>query len=294
MTNRHGASQSYPVSVIICVRNRESVLAECLKSVNAAAPAEVIIVDGASTDRTVEVAAAAGYDAVSDGGAGLGAARQLGARIASNAYVAYVDSDVVLEPDTLATLLREAKRNDWDAVQARLLGLGSRPSYWQRAEAWRRSVQERPGAAAALGCQATLIRRDLLLDVAFDPAFTGAAEDGDFFFRARKAGAKIAFACDAIAYHDDRRDFWSFARQRIWHGRGLARIIVRHRLTFQSSAVRQADTAAMSVAHNLRYLPFMVVSVGCLVIGLTLELLRMGLDRRLVGTLRSTNASKRD
>lgn len=294
MTADSAGRPSVPISVIICVRNRESVLARCLEAVRAAAPSEVIVVDGASTDRTVEIAMDAGYQVVSDRGAGLGAARQLGAELATNSYVAYVDSDVVLEAETLATLLEEAEANGWDAVQARMLGFSDQPSYWQRGEAWRRSVQEPPGPAVALGCQATLIRRALVLRVAFDQAFSGAAEDGDFFFRARRAGARIAFGCDAVAYHDDRRGFWSFARQRIWHGRGIARVIIRHRLAFRSSASKQADRAAVGAARNLRYLPFMAASVSFLAIGLTVELVRVGLDRQLPGRLRATDAGTRN
>jgi glycosyltransferase involved in cell wall biosynthesis len=276
---------SVPLSVVICVRNRARVLGDCLRAVKAAAPAEVLIVDGASTDGTVAIATASGYRVVSDQGAGLGAARQLGAERASYPYVMYVDSDVILAPNTLKTLLDEAEANGWDALQAQMLGVSERPSYWQRGELWRRSVQDRPGPAAALGCLATLVRRELVCRVAFDPMFPGAAEDGDFFFRARKHGARIAISESAVAYHEDRRDFWSFARQRIWHGRGIARILVRHRGAFRRSATRRTNSARLGLTLNLRYLPFMVAGVGFLAIGLSAETLRIALDRKLAAAL---------
>jgi glycosyltransferase involved in cell wall biosynthesis len=275
-----------PVSVIICARNRESTLARCLQTVEATSPAEVIVIDGVSKDRTVEVAAAAGYRVVSDGGAGLGAARQLGAELATKPYVAFVDSDVSLAPGTLRILLDEAEENGWDAVQARILGPTNRQSYWQRGEQWRRMVQERPGPAAALGCLATVVRRDLIREVRFDPAFSGASEDGDFFFRAREAGATIGLSYRAVAYHEDRGGFWGFGRQRIWHGQGIARIMVRHRRPFRSSATTRMATVRHGISRDVRYLPFMAASVAFLSIGVAVESLRIAFDRRLAARLR--------
>jgi GT2 family glycosyltransferase len=286
MTQPSGVRRPVPVSVIVCVRNRDQALAHCLRALKTADPAEVIVVDGASTDRTVDVATAAGFRVVSDGGAGLGAARQLGAEVATNPYVAFVDSDVVLEPQTLELLQREAETNGWDAVQARMVGPQDRPSYWQRGEAWRRSVQDQAGIADAIGCLATLIRRDLVLEVGFDPAFSGAAEDGDFFFRARKAGARIAFSSSAVAHHDDRRGFLSFAKQRIWHGRGIARVLIRHRHAFRSSASSHGGSALINALRHPRYMLFMAVSVAFLAIGLAAEAVRIGVDRQLGVALR--------
>src|SRR5262249_54089494 len=151
-------------------RNREGVIARCLESVVAANPAEVIVVDGNSTDRTAEIARAAKVMVVSDQGAGLGAARQLGAQLAANEYVAFVDTDVVICPDTLRALVEEAREHGYDAVQAELRTLSGSPSYWQAAEAWRRKDRQRKGLASVLGCQTTLVRKELLMKVGFDPA----------------------------------------------------------------------------------------------------------------------------
>lgn len=266
-----------PVSVVVCARNRAAVIGRCLDSVIAARAAEVIVVDGMSSDRTVEIAAARGARAVSDGGAGLGAARQLGARLARFEQVVFVDTDAAVAADTLEALLEEAQANGYDAIQARLLPLAARPSYWQRGESWRRQLQERPGPASALGCQATLVRRRLVVDVGFDRLFEGAAEDGDFFFRSRAAGAKIAHSATAVAYHEDRRGLAAFVGQRIWHGRGLARMLVRHRGGYTSGAAEQASTVRVGARLNLRYAPFMLVSVAGLSIGMMLEALTIAL-----------------
>jgi glycosyltransferase involved in cell wall biosynthesis len=276
-----------PVSVVVCVRNRAAVLARCLDSIEQARPAEILVVDGRSTDGTAAIARARGIRVVDDGGAGLGAARQIGAESARYDWIAFVDSDTVIRTDTLADLYREAQVGEYAAVQARLHTLSERPTYWQRAEAWRRSVQEHPGAAAALGCQATLIRRDIILRVGFDPAFSGAAEDGDFFFRVRATGATVGHAAEALAFHDDRRSVVEFARQRVWHGRGLARMAFRHRGRYAADASGQSTIARRGVGARAAYAPFMLASVLCLAFGMTVELINLSFHADLRAQLRS-------
>ena len=126
-----------PVTVVICSRNRGSVIGRCLDSVIHANPAEILVVDGNSTDGTVAVAHAKGVRVISDNGAGFGAARQLGAYIARNEYVVFVDTDVVVEPETLQQLYDEAYEEGYDALEAELHTWSDHPTYWQEAERWR-------------------------------------------------------------------------------------------------------------------------------------------------------------
>ena len=46
-----------PISVVVCTKNEEARLEDCLRSVVANHPDEIIVVDGGSTDRTLEIAA---------------------------------------------------------------------------------------------------------------------------------------------------------------------------------------------------------------------------------------------
>src|SRR5688572_9652945 len=92
------------ISVVICARNRASVIQRSLEAVQGESPREIIVVDGRSTDGTREVAARFADRVLSDEGRGLSAARQLGAEAATGLYVAYVDTDVVLALGTLAEL----------------------------------------------------------------------------------------------------------------------------------------------------------------------------------------------
>ena len=83
------------LSVIIPARNEEARLASGLARLVREGPLEIIVVDGESTDRTVEVARGAGARVV---GASLGRGRQMnaGARIASGEQLLFLHADTVL------------------------------------------------------------------------------------------------------------------------------------------------------------------------------------------------------
>jgi glycosyltransferase involved in cell wall biosynthesis len=289
MTGRRTVPEEQ-VTAIVVARNRAGVIGRCLSSLTRATPQSVIVVDGCSTDETASVAEAHGAIVVSDGGAGLAAARNLGAERADTEWIVYVDSDVEVEPDTIRSLLSEALASRFDAVQARLEPIDSRLSYWQQGEHWRRRRREQPGPARAVGCQATLVRRRLVLDVGFDPLFSGAGEDGDFFVRASDAGAHVAFSATAIAHHQDRRSLSEFVRQRVWHGRGLARTALRQGRRYGSAARDDGSTVGLGILSEPRFMPFMIVSVWGLGLGFAIELLGLARDRPLRQRLRTVGA----
>jgi glycosyltransferase involved in cell wall biosynthesis len=273
------------VTVVVCSRNRGSVIGRCLDSVIRANPAEILVIDGNSTDDTVAVARSKGVTVVSDNGAGLGAARQLGASLAQNDYVVFVDTDVVVEPWTLRLMLDEAIEERYDALEAELRTLSEHPTYWQGAERWRREVQMRKGIASVLGCQITLVRKELLLTVGFDPAFKGAAEDADFCYRARAVGAVVAHSSRAVAYHEDRVTLRDFIGQKIWHGRGLARMITRYGREYLSGAAEQVDRSVGATKMKTRYLPYLFVSWSFTALGVALESLHIARNPELRRTL---------
>jgi len=98
------------ISVIVPVRNRARLLPRTMESVlrQSHAKFELLVVDDGSTDGTVEVARSFGSDArvrvFCQPWSGAGAARNRGLREARGDLVAYLDSDVVMEPGYLAAL----------------------------------------------------------------------------------------------------------------------------------------------------------------------------------------------
>ena len=110
------------VTVIIPARNEELtvglVVRECLNYVGT-----VIVVEGGSTDRTAEIATAAGARVVRDQGLGKGAALRLGVGHVTTPIVVFVDADGSHDPIDIPMLAAPIKAGLADHVTgSRLLG----------------------------------------------------------------------------------------------------------------------------------------------------------------------------
>lgn len=94
------------VSVVVAVRNGERFLSQALSSIleGSYRPLEIIVVDGDSTDRTVEVARAFEHvRIVPQNGEGIAAAYNTGVEAAGGEFVAFLSHDDLWTPDKLET-----------------------------------------------------------------------------------------------------------------------------------------------------------------------------------------------
>ena len=213
------------ISVVVPVRNAEAMLQECLASIEAQTPREIIVVDGNSTDGTLEIARRHGATILSDGGRGLPAARMLGARAASGRFVALVDADVVLRPGSLARLRDELVEGGLDAIQAGLESV-SGPGYWGQALAH----HHRSGRSKRwFGLVATVLERETLLSFGFDPRFSS-GEDIELRWRLRSAGAKAVVSETTVVEHRFGDTFPVAKGQWLADGEGLGRMIRKYGL----------------------------------------------------------------
>jgi glycosyltransferase involved in cell wall biosynthesis len=102
------------LSIIVPAYNEEKLMTGCLEHISKAVEAnvsanwtaEVIVVDNNSTDRTAELARAAGAQVVFEAINQISRARNAGARVADGDWFLFIDADSYLHPATLAELLR--------------------------------------------------------------------------------------------------------------------------------------------------------------------------------------------
>lgn len=212
-----------PISVIIVARNAEKTIEDSLKSVQRNNPAEIILVDGNSTDRTVEIAG--GYTELifSDGGKGLNFARQLGAEQATQEYIAYVDSDVILTDGALTTMLAEFRDSGYISLLAQEVTDAEYSSYWQRAQYQQNQLRRIEGR---LGTAASLLRRETILKYGFDLSERD-LDDADLELRLKAEGYKFGLS-SARYYHRYRVNLKSLAKYRFFLGRVGARYIRKY------------------------------------------------------------------
>jgi glycosyltransferase involved in cell wall biosynthesis len=218
----HGM-EPLPISVVVPVRNAERFLEECLASVARQGPSEIVVVDGLSTDRTLEIASRYTGRVLSDDGRGVAAARRLGVAEASARWIALVDADVVLPDGALRRLFDEFKEGGYVGLQAALHSV-SGDGYWGRA-----LVQHhRTGRSKNwFGLVATLFERDAFLEIGLDEAFLS-GEDIELRVRLEQAGARVAVSSRTEVIHRFG-DSYGFAKgQWLADGQGLARTVGKH------------------------------------------------------------------
>lgn len=211
------------LTVVVPVRNAAAFIEACLDSVLASGAAEVIVVDGRSTDTTLEIARRYPVRLLDDEGRGVAAARLLGAEAAATEWLALVDVDVLLPPGALAALLDEAKGGGYSALQAGLEST-SGPGYWGRALV----DHHRSGRSKHwFGLVATVFRRDTFLRHGLDASFAS-GEDIEMRFRLERDGERIGVSDQTIVSHRFG-DSFEFARgQFLADGAGLARMAIKH------------------------------------------------------------------
>lgn len=214
------------ISVVVPVRNAENLLDACLESISRSHPREIIVVDGMSTDSTLDIARRYTTHILSDEGRGLPSARLLGAEAASSRWVALIDADVVLPDGALERLLEEFTSEGYNALQAGLDSVGA-TDYWGNALAnhhrWGRSKHW-------FGLVATIFEQEFLLEHGFDERFVS-GEDIEMRWRLEQAGAKIGVSTRTIVTHRFENGFAFAQGQWAADGAGLARMVSKHPLS---------------------------------------------------------------
>lgn len=252
-TTEEGAPR---ISAVVPARNAEHWIESCLAAIRANHPAEIILVDGGSTDRTVELARPWIDKVIDDGGAGVAAARMMGVASASQPWIALVDADVVLPSTALRAMDRERRARQLVALQAGLHSVGA-GDYWSRALADHHNGGKSRGW---FGVCASLVSRDVLLANPLD-ADLASGEDIDLRIRLRTAGFPIGVSETMVGEHRFDRGFDFAGKQWLADGAGLGRMVRKHgRAALVNAMVVPFAAAALGlvrgVSHALRTWPY--------------------------------------
>jgi len=156
-----------PVSVQIITLNEEEHIRGCLDAVIANDPAEIIVIDGGSTDNTVAIATSLGATVLSPGRLGRGASRHLGYTSTRQPFVAMVDADDRPGPTWLAQMLDHMEAGDYSALQSSLRAFNP-GNFWSRG--WDVYFQEsiRPTSDSTMVGHPSIYRTDALIGARTD------------------------------------------------------------------------------------------------------------------------------
>lgn len=223
------------LSVVVCVRNEEKRLSDCLDTVYQNKPDEVILVDGDSTDGTLAIARKyLGIKIIESKNSSLPLDRQKGIDAAKNELVAMVDADHRLSPDDLESLLKDMREFDFDIVQSGLLSYMNH-GFWDSAEeaSWI-LTQNIPGRRNMVGTAPAIYNKRVFNYARFDDHITSTIDDTDFAYRLSKF-PKLRFGVGHTKirqYHF--ADFSTYVKKFQWYGKGDGEFCRKHSERFPS------------------------------------------------------------
>ncbi|ACJ17352.1 glycosyltransferase [Thermococcus onnurineus NA1] len=211
-------SLSNKASVIIVTYNHKKYMGDCLTSVLANDPLEVIVVDNGSTDKTPEFIEE-NFPEVkvirSPRNLGYGGGNNLGVRHAKGEYVVILNPDTKVGENWLEELVRPLSKSrrlittpkillyDGSAINTvgnivHFTGLTFTRGYLEPPEKY-----NKPEYLSGISGACFAMRRDEYLELGgFDENFLAYNEDGEFSWRAHAKGFKILYVPTSVVYHD--------------------------------------------------------------------------------------------
>jgi mycofactocin system glycosyltransferase len=224
------------ITYVVPVRDRARQLRRLLESIPRDAPR--IVVDDASRDP------AAVASVVRDVGAqlvaltenvGSAGARNAGLAEVRTPFVAFVDSDVVLDPHAVPLLARHFADPRVAVVAPRVAGLESaRQSWVTRYEAarssldlGRESASVRPFSPVTWVSSTFLLARVESIGAGFS-AHMRVGEDVDFVWRMAAAGHRVRYEPAAVVYHEHRAGLVEWMSRKAFYGTGAKPLADAH------------------------------------------------------------------
>lgn len=194
------------VTVVMPAMNRGHLIARALDSVAAQTlrPRQVVVVDDASTDDTVDVARAHGADVIAlPVNGGSGPARNRGIEAATTEWIAFLDSDDAWHPDHLATVVQNAE--DHVLVASPGTSTGGRQLGNAHGKPFPLTSKTALVPGDLIITSGALVRRQALLDAGL---FRGLrrAQDLDMWVRVLEHGTGVALTRPTVTYflHDEQ------------------------------------------------------------------------------------------
>ncbi len=245
------------VTVVVPAHDRPEAVARLLASIPSGTP--VVVVDDCSANPAAVRRVADRYGArviALRANLGPAGARNAGLAEVTTPFVAFIDSDMVIDADTLPMLLRHVADPRVALVAPRIAGLEPEggPNWITRYEAARSSLDlgaepanVRPGARVSWLPAACLVARTDAIGAGFTPGMR-VAEDVDLVWRLCEQGWRVRDEPAVEARHEHRRTVLDWLGRKAYYGTGADDLAVRH-----------GDTVAPAV-----FTPWTLVFVGAL------------------------------
>ena len=219
------------MSVVIPTFNSESFIEKCLSSLKdqSYASIEPVVVDGFSKDRTVEIAKRYtsqiylyGPDQGKERVFGAPYQRNYGATVCHGEYVYYVDADMRLSRDVVASCVRAIREFRADAVIVPEVSRGE--GFWSACRALERSCHLGDDLVEA----PRFFRRTVWQALnGLDPEIGG--DDWDLYHRLKNRGFKATRIMNPVIHDEGNLHLRTLAMKRYVYGKQVRRYLQRYR-----------------------------------------------------------------
>lgn len=222
------------ISVVIPVKNSLATLPECISAVkaNTYEDYEIVVVDDLSEDGSADYARKAGCRVVrSHSPHGVSAARNTGAIESEGEIIFFIDSDIIIEKDSLEKLAEIYETLQPDAVvgvQSEKLRFNNFLSQFKNL--WMRyTYLNQPEYVALFYTSAASIKKELFLKVGgFDEKYNVPnVEDTDFGQKYFREGYRIYLARNLPVEHVKSYALKSILKTDYYRARGLVKMVLR-------------------------------------------------------------------
>ena len=208
------------LSAVITTRNEEANIANCIGAFDSVRDrVEVIVVDNASTDRTREIAAAAGAK-VLEKGPERSAQRNLGWRTAASDWVVVLDADMVLPQATVNEILAVAEgsdpRSDRDAFWIPEVRTGE--GFRVRARNFERSFYD----GTCIDALRLFRKTALAATGGYDETLIAGPEDWELDIRILATGAKCEVLKGHLIHNEKRLTFRRMLEKKAYYTKSFA------------------------------------------------------------------------
>jgi glycosyltransferase involved in cell wall biosynthesis len=217
------------VSVAVCVRNSASLLEACLLALKNETPeCEVVVIDGNSSDNSVEIAKRYTANVFSDEGKGLAHARQMGIDKSSGKYVAFISPDNHATRQLLWDMKKVLENNPKVAAVVPQTQMLEPKNYWERATKYIFDyLINTTGKVDVVGTPC-MYPREIVTRIRYDDDITGGCDDTDMSLRLKAAGYELEMI-ETPNFENNDLDFMNFVSRHKFYGKGDAEFYNKYR-----------------------------------------------------------------
>jgi len=229
------------VSVVIPTLNDEPTLSKCLSSISNQdiSDIEIIIIDGGSDDRTIDIAENYNCKILTERKGTISYAREVGVEAATGEFIAFTDADCVVPEDWLSTLLQHF---DDEGEVAAVGGPNVTPS---NDTSFAKSVGDVLSLLSSAGSRYgqkggevkeiyhnptcnVVYRKKIITEVGGFNHNLVTVDDEEMDFRIRKNGYTILYTPNAEVLHYRRPTTRSFVKMAYTYGIGRGQVVKIH------------------------------------------------------------------